>query len=640
MEIVFDIETNGFLSDLTTVHCLALSIDGGKTESFNGEHIVSGLRLLEDADVLIGHNIQCFDLPALRKVYPSFSPTGLVRDTLIISRLIWPDIAEQDYPLVRRQTGFPAVMIGKHSLKAWGYRLGVTKGSFGEGDDETVWDKWSQEMEDYCRRDVDVSVQLWKMLKSKAYSEEAIQLEHDFQAILSEQEDEGFPFNMEEAEIFYQDLLKKRIELMEALVPYFPPWETHHTFTPKVNNAKFGYVKHVPFTKVKVHTFNPNSDKQIADRLKARRGWEPVDFTPTGQPKIDGEILRRLGEQWPECEILADLSDVQKVISMLAEGDNAWIKLAKKGGDGIYRIHGKVIGNGAVTGRCAHYQPNLGQIPKGDDGSAYKKAMGHRCRALFTTLPGYNLLGWDASSLELRMLASYMGRYDDGAYVKTVLEGDVHTVNQQAAGLATRANAKTFIYAFLYGAGGWKIGIIPGVSFDQIPALKANSREWERAKYTLEKRDMSTTDINVALEVTGRRLKTQFIKGLPALGLLKDAVEAKAREQKFIKGLDGRLLQCRSPHSALNTLLQGAGAIVVKKATVLWHQELRRLNLKQYVRQVAHVHDEAQSLVRIGKEQEVGELAVACIRRAGEYFKLRCKLDGEWKVGRNWQETH
>jgi DNA polymerase I-like protein with 3'-5' exonuclease and polymerase domains len=642
-EIVFDIETNGFLEELTKVHCLVVSVDGGPAQAFNGGRIVDGLDMLGQAEVLIGHNIQDFDLPALRKVYPTFNPSGLIRDTLIMSRLIWPDITEQDYPLAKRNTGFPATMIGLHTLESWGYRLGLRKGDFKQKQEEgaeSIWANWSQEMEDYCVRDVEVTVKLWAMMKSKNYSEDAIQLEHDFRAIISEQEREGFPFDMEKAEAFYVELLKKRLELDEQIAPYFPSWETHHTFTPKVNNKKLGYVKHVPFTKVKVHEFNPNSNKQVAERLKVQRGWKPVDFTPTGQPKIDGDILRALGKEWPECELLAQRADVDKIISMLAEGDSAWLKLARKGSDGTWRIHGKVITNGAVTGRCAHFAPNLGQIPKGDDGSDFKKEMGKRCRELFISLPGYSLVGWDASGLELRMLGSYMGAYDGGAYIQVVLEGDVHTVNQKAAGLPTRSQAKTFIYAFLYGAGGWKIGIIPGVTPEEIPDLKSKEREWSRAKYILEKRNMSTADENVALEVKGHRLKRQFIAGLPALGQLKAAVEEKATNQKFIKGLDGRLLPCRSPHSSLNTLLQSAGALVVKKATVLWHRKMEAAAVKQYCKQVVHVHDEAQSMVLIGKEEEIGRLAIESIKEAGAYFKLRCPLDGEFKVGKNWRETH
>ncbi len=637
-EVIFDIETNGFLNELTTVHCVALTTPEG-VQSYHGDSITEAIKILNDAEVLIGHNIQDFDIPALKKVYPQFNPKGTVRDTLIMSRLVWPEITEQDYALVRvPNSTFPATLIGKHTLESWGYRLGERKGTFGAKEDEEgetnekVWDTWSQEMEDYCRQDVVVTTKLWKLIKGKQYSEESIQLEHDFRKIISEQEREGFPFNEEEAKKFYAELLAKRIELDKQIMPCFPPWETRTVFTPKVNNKKLGYVKHVPFTKVKQHTFNPASDKQIIERLKAQRNWEPVDFTDKGNPKVDGETLRRLGEQWPECALLADRADLDKVIGMLAEGKNAWLKLCRTGKDGVSRIHGLVITNGAVTGRCAHYKPNLGQIPKEGE-------MGARCRSLFITLPGYSLLGWDASGLELRMLASYMGKYDGGAYILVLLQGDIHTENQRAAGLNKRSEAKTFIYAFLYGAGGWKIGIIPGVTDEDIVRFKGMGI-WNMAKSTLERRKMSTSDYNVALEVRGRLLKSQFIKGLPALGMLKEAVEYKAKTQKFLKGVDGRLLPCRSPHSSLNTLLQSAGAIVVKKATVIWHRKLQEQGLSQYVRQVVHVHDEVQALVTKGYEEQVGQLARQSIKEAGEYYKLRCPLDGEFKAGNNWQETH
>lgn len=637
-EVIFDIETNGFLEELTKVHCIAIATPAG-VQSYHGDDILAALPVLQDAEVLIGHNIQDFDIPALKKVYPHFNPQGTVRDTLIMSRLMWPEISEQDYALVRTPNStFPASLIGKHTLESWGYRLGEHKGNFGskEGEDEEtnekVWAEWSQEMEDYCRQDVVVTTKLWKLMKGKQYSEESIQLEHDFRAIISEQEREGFPFNEEEAKKFYAELLAKRIELDKQIMPYFPPWETRTWFTPKVNNKTRGYVKHVPFEKVQQHTFNPASDKQVIDRLKVQRKWEPVDFTDKGNPKVDGETLRMLGKDWPECALLADRADLDKIIGMLAEGKNAWLKLCKTGADGISRIHGKVITNGAVTGRCAHYQPNLAQVPK-------EGAMGDRCRQLFIAIPGYSLLGWDASGLELRMLASYMARYDDGAYVVVVTQGDVHTTNQKAAGLETRSNAKTFIYAWCYGAGGWKIGLIAGVTEEEIIKFK-QAGLWNMAKSTLERRNMSTTDHNVGLEVKGRMLKAQFLKGLPALGLLKDAVEEKAKTQKFIRGVDGRLLPCRSPHSALNTLLQSAGAVTVKYATIIWHRKLQEQGLSQYVHQVCHIHDEVQALVRKGYEEQVGKLAIESIEEAGKGFKLRCPLSGEFKFGQDWCSTH
>lgn len=164
---------------------------------------------------------------------------------------------------------------------------------------------------------------------------------------------------------------------------------------------------------------------------------------------------------FPECKPLVDYLELLKIIGMLAEGKNGWLKLV--GPDG--RIHGRVITNGAVTGRCTHNSPNLAQIPA-------RGQYGKHCRALFAAPPGQVMVGADASGLELRMLAHYLAAYDGGAYAKVLLEGDIHTANQHAAGLETRDNAKTFIYAFLYGAGDEKLGSI--VAPSPLPPFRPN----------------------------------------------------------------------------------------------------------------------------------------------------------------------
>jgi DNA polymerase I-like protein with 3'-5' exonuclease and polymerase domains len=218
---------------------------------------------------------------------------------------------------------------------------------------------------------------------------------------------------------------------------------------------------------------------------------------------------------------------------------------------------------------------------------------------------GNVLVGADASGLELRMLAHYM---KDDDYVKTVVEGsskdgtDVHTKNQKAAGLQTRDQAKTFIYAFLYGAGPDKIGAIVGGSA----------------------RD-------------GRRLTTAFLKATPALQRLRDTV-AKYAGKGFVPGLDGRKIWVRSEHSALNSLLQGAGAIVMKQALVLLDKNIRAQKLR--AKFVANVHDEWQIECHPDDADAVGKLAVQAIRDAGVHYNLRCPLDGEYKIGKSWRQTH
>lgn len=607
-EVIFDIEANGLLQDkrektgtitpaLTRIHCIGLA-DGtdAPRRSFGGktdEKVREVLSHLEDAAVLVGHNIVKFDIPALQKVYPAFKPRGLIRDTLVISRLIWSEITDQDFALLRKNPhALPMRLLGRHSLEAWGYRLNLHKGKYDKG-----WAEWSQEMQDYCERDIEVTQKFWRVIKSKAYSEEAIQLEHDFQDIIFKQELEGFPFDEKAGQELFSELAAKRAELEQQLAVHFPPWEktTKRTLVPKRDNKTRGYVTGVPkdIYTTRTITFNPRSADHVAERLKVQRQWEPLVFTDTNKVRVDGDVLEGLAKAWPECKLLAEHHEYQKIISMLAEGKTPWLKVVKNG-----RIHGEVNTNGTVTGRCAHFNPNLGNIPK-------KGALGKRCRALFTAIPGWKLLGVDASGLELRCMAHYLQPYDGGAYIELVLHGDVHTNNQKAMNLPTRDLAKPAYYAWVYGAGNAKMGLLIGGGED-----------------------------------AGKRMKAGLLKGIPALGVLKDAVAEKAKQTGSIKGVDGRIIPVRAAYSSLNTLLQSAGAVLVKKATVIFHRDLAVSGLTEHYKQVCHIHDEIEGLVREGYEERVGNIAKAAFKKAGEHFKFRCTLDGEWKSGANWRDVH
>lgn len=589
-EVLFDIETNGLLPEMTMVHCIGLA-DGVDAEprSYGRGKVSEILSHLEGADTLIGHNIIKFDIPALQKVYPAFKPRGVIRDTLVCTRVIWPEIVDQDFALIRKNpVALPMKLLGRHSLEAWGHRLNCHKGKYDKG-----WEQWSQEMEDYCRQDIAVTQKLWKTIQSKKYSEECLQLEHDFQDVIFKQEQEGFPFDTANAQLFHAELAAQRAELERQLLPYFPSWVERTAFTPKVNNKTRGYVKGVALVKEKIAQFNPRSGDHIAARLKAQRGWIPSVFTDTNKPKVDGDVLELLGQTWPECKLLAEHHDIQKILSMLAEGKTPWLKVVRNG-----RIHGEVITGGTVTGRCAHVRPNLGNIPR-------KGVMGKRCRSLFTAIPGWKLLGADASGLELRGLAHYLQPYDGGAYIDLVLNGDVHSFNQKVMELPTRDSAKTGIYAFIYGAGDLKMGsIIAGDA------------------------------------AAGKRMKGLLLKGIPALSALKYAVTEASKQKGYIRGVDGRIVPVRAVYSALNTLLQSAGAVLVKKATVIMHDEFRKAGLEAHALQVAHIHDEIQLLVRDGYEERVGTIATEAFKKAGEYYAFRCPLAGEYRVGETWRDTH
>lgn len=581
MRYVFDLETDGLLDDVSTIHCLILKdIDSGEIISYT-DNWPEGAKRLEDADLIVGHNIIKYDIPVLEKL-GTFQPKGLVRDTLVCTRLIWADIKQSDFT----RTDFPSKLIGSHSLRAWGHRIGNYKDDYQGG-----WEAFNQEMWEYCIQDVEVTNTLWQKIVAKDYSEQAMELEHELVQIIFRQETAGFAFDRQGASSLYAQLATRKHELEEELKKAFPDWEIKTPFTPKVNSKKFGYEKGVPTFKVKKVEFNPGSRDHVADRLKKLKGWQPTEFTNDGKPKVDEEVLSHL--QYPEAKLLVEYYTLIKRLGQLGDGNQAWIKVEKNG-----RIHGSVNANGAVTGRATHAFPNVAQVP------AIGVPYGKECRSLFTVADGNRLVGVDVSGLELRCLAHFIAKYDGGAYADTVVNGDIHTENQKAAGLPTRNQAKTFIYGFLYGAGAGKIGSIVGKGAKE-----------------------------------GAVLKARFLKKLPALDKLIKQVQS-ASQRGYLIGLDGRHLKVRSPHAALNTLLQSAGALICKQWIIEFDRALKEAGLSDSCQQVAWVHDEIQLEVKEGMADEVGKLAVQCISRAGHFFGVRCELTGEYRVGRNWAETH
>ena len=670
---VFDCETNGLLDTLSRVHCLVLKcVETGEVQDFSDDKygpgsIEQGVRLLMTAKRIIGHNIIKFDIPAIRKVYPWFDATGIeIEDTLVESRLIWAELADRDMREAKRGR-FPGRHIGSHALEAWGYRLGEMKGEYGRDENGKqlagIWDHWSEEMHTYCIQDVVVTFVLWERIQKKAYSERALYIEHRFAEILAMQERHGFAFDVEGAQRLYAELVQTRLQIKQQLLETFPPKEVTETIIPKVNNKTRGYVKGVPFTKRKLVDFNPSSRQMIADRL-IEKGWKPIEFTPSGQPKIDESILSKL--DYPEAKALARHFLVEKRIGQLAEGDQAWLRLERKG-----RIHGSVNTNGAVTGRCTHSNPNVAQVPKVKAGKVDgKKAIlmgedggwGWECRNLFGASKGKALVGADLAGVELRCLAHYMSRYDEGAYGRAVVDGrepdgtDVHSLNAKALGLDPRGSyvvfgkvmggrdiAKTFIYAFLYGAGDEKLGSIVGVSDEEVERFPETQRSrWSKAVQMMEKQGRAYDPTTVATIVKGGLLKARFLKQTPALARLREDVAAKAKATGQLRALDGRILTVRHQHAALNTLLQNAGALVAKLATIVAYDNL---SSRGYIfgrdwALVAHIHDELQVETKEDIADEVGKIIVQSMQEAGTQLGFRVPIDGEYKLGKTWADTH
>lgn len=613
MTLIFDIETNGLLKDLNTIHCLVIyDTDTRKTLNcknlsnnlFDAQYfsLEAGISMLSEADEIAGHNIVKYDIPAIQKLYPDFKPKGKIFDTLLVSKLAFPDIGEIDDTLIRRNK-LPKKARGRYSLKAWGYRLKELKGAYNEQED--CWAEWSPEMQRYCEQDVVVTEKLFRLLKSKNISEEAITLEQKFAKIIGEQEQRGVHFDLENAVELQIELNYMKDNLEKQLKAVFPPEIIKTTKISKVNNKTKGRVKGQPYITETTIEFNPASRDMIADRLIKKYKWKPKLKTETGKPKIDESVLETL--TYPEAPLLRDYFLVNKILGQLADGRNAWLKLYDTK---TKAIHGNVDTVGTVTGRCTHNRPNLAQVPavsKDKDGNVLygiKGGWGYECRNLFKAREGYTLVGTDASGLELRCLAHFM---NDGAYIHEILNGDIHTKNQQAAGLATRAEAKRFIYAFNYGGGDALIGSIVGGSAKK-----------------------------------GKEIKKKFLSSLPSLDTLIKGVKYKAKTQGYLYGLDKRKLKVRAEYLALNVLLQSAGAIVMKKALCILYETLVTKGWKQGrdFAFVLNIHDEYQAEIRDELVDDYKVLAVEAIQKAGEYFKFRCPLDGEAKTGKTWAETH
>ena len=598
--VVFDLETNGFVDYLTKIHTVTFcDLDTNEYVTYDRDDTYKIVDILQNADEIIGHNIIGFDIPAIQKLYPSFKPKGKVTDTLVLARLAWNDIKAADLGRVSKGV-LESKLIGSHSLKAYGQRLGLLKGSFGE---DTDWKEWSQSMSDYCVQDVRVTVALYNKIIEKQLSPQAVELEHKVATIISRQQRYGFLFDIEKANLLYGELVQLKENIHRELLSIFPIWYSRvEVKTPDKDTKRVKglpcptyYYKGASFTKLKLNTFNPGSRDHIAYWLKKKYDWKPLEFTPSGKPKIDEQVLVTL--EYSEATKLAQYFLLDKRLGQLSEGTQGWLRTVKSDS----RIHGSVNTNGAVTGRMTHSSPNVAQVPSAS--SPY----GDRCRELFCVPKGKKLVGCDASGLELRCLAHFMAKYDDGAYAKEILEGDIHSANQEAAGLPTRNTAKTFIYAFLYGAGDEKIGSI----------VSGGAAE-------------------------GKKLKSKFFKKIPAIKKLVDTVQAVSQTKGFLKGLDGRTLPIRSSHAALNVLLQSAGALIMKQSLVILDEDLQSLGYipGKHYEFVANIHDEFQIEVNKDIAEIVGKVAQEAIRKAGDTFEFRCPLDGEFNIGNNWYETH
>ena len=555
----------------------------------------------------IAHNGLCFDFQVFEDLLGFKIHVDHVIDTLVISRLFMP----------QRENG--------HSLEAWGVFLGCPKSKFEDFAD------FSLEMLEYCSQDTTVNVKVWRYLEQENqkwnFSSMSIRLEHDVRAIMWEQEKHGFYLDRAKATTLLSDTARRLREVEKEMYSVFVPQPVHEKnfitkykkdksissvgLKPVLNALKEvgwkpeTYLVGQPIAHITMEDFNLGSPQQVAARL-LEIGWRPKNLTPGGRPKIDEESLEPFAKDFPQVGLLSEYLMVRSRNSLAEQ----WLDAVDKKG----YVHGRVNTMGAITGRMTHQDPNMANVPAASDAVPY----GKDCRACWTVedKENYRLVGCDASSLELRMLCHYM---DDEEYTRAAVSGDIHAMNMKAFKLCEdpillkaqdpklfkelRDISKRLLYAILYGAGNKKVGTILGASTKK-----------------------------------GEEIKENLFTGIPKFGKLIEWVSEQSRKNQYVYGLDGRRIWTRSEHAALNTLLQGGGAIVCKAWMCYIHQMAKKAGLD--FQQLCQIHDEMQYQVHKDHVEAFGAITKAAMKKVEDILKLKCPLDSEWKAGENWQQTH
>ena len=570
---VIDIEADSLDPTHIWVVCLC-DIDAPKRKILSFRDAASFIEKVDlDNDIFIAHNGIEFDFPVIKKIWQLDIQNKV--DTVVLSRLFHPD------------------RVGGHSLDAWGERLGYSKISFDK------FEEYSEEMETYCRQDVLITVKLYEHLLEEGmdFSQQCIELEHDIADIISRQSRYGFYLDQKKAVDLLFETQSKADTIKGNIKKYFSPKvKVLRTDLPKYTKnggiSKVGLKQFCygdiagPFWSIEFEEFNPASHKQVVERMN-EAGWKPVEFTPKGAPKVCEANLATLPETAPKP---AKKLSEWKMLETRWKTVESWLNAL--GDDG--RVHGKVFSLGAVTGRMTHADPNMANIV------AVYKPYGQQSRECWTVPnDNYRICGMDAQGLELRMLAHYM---QDDAYAEEVVNGDPHTVTMQALDIDDRSLAKTFIYAFLYGASPQKLGSILNLSQSQ-----------------------------------GGVIRQRFLNNMPSLQSLISRVE-QVSGRGYIRGIDGRRLYVRHSHAALNTLLQGAGAILCKQWSICMDKSIQKEALKAKL--VNTIHDELQFEAHKEDVERVAELAQSSIREAGHLLKLRVQMDAQSKIGFSWADTH
>jgi len=643
--LIFDTETNGLLNEATMMHCICITTPGSKeVHSFHNDPEIPahgslqvGLDWLAEADELVAHNLCGFDYPVLRKLFPYWDVKEgcVLTDTLRLSKLHFSDLYERDQK--RKYQGFPGHMFGRHSLGAWGIRLGNEKDDYSGG-----WDKFTLDMLTYCQQDVRVLKSLHSGLLKQGGDPRAWALENAFADELDRANLRGVMLDVDKTEALYAKLTIREAEVHAELRDAFDDFEDEVVVPPSprgkypvlalqkhgwwptalTKSGKPRFTKAIldelvatpskwqgaamairdeqwvligPVTETKVTEFNPSSRAHLIRHLRAQ-GWEPDDeeYTPTGIPILSEAVLERMDvEKHPQVPLILEHLLLDKRIGQIGRGRNAWLKLV--GNDGI--MHPYVNHIGTITFRCSHSKPNVGQVP------ASRSPYGKECRECWVPRPGYVLLGSDAAAVEFRILAHYLAPFDDGALIEVIESGaDMHTRNMELAGLDNRDFTKMATYGTLYGMGPASLGKRGGVSTSKARSMQKK------------------------------------LVGALKVDKLEEGLKAVFKRKGYLKGLDGRRVPVRTQRALLNTLIQSGASVLIKQWTVCALQNLRAAGLDAHL--VLHVHDELQIEAPPAETEAAMAIVKESMTEAGTTLGLRVTCLADASTGASWADTH
>ena len=614
--LVCDLESNGLLNEANTIHVLSLmdTNDGvirvfHDNDSLNRDGtVIEGLRLLSEANRTVWHNGYGYDIPLINKLYPDINIKGRIHDTYILGQMLFSN--DMSY----------------FGLAKWGEKFGIPKPLHED------WSKLSEDMIHRNKEDVKITSILWgkcvdKIRKSDLDVKEAVELEYEVYNIYKKSEDLGWCFDVHKSQRIIKQLEKCKELIHDRIRKKFPlivkPIREINKITKKDGSLTQNVINATkdwnectiggPFTLVDIEEINLNSSSQLQKSLLGM-GWVPEEWNykkdPQGKPIKDceGEYIKTTPK----------LSDSQFIGIDKEIGDNlrkynlikhrlgvikGWYSSIKSGNCPIFAYT-----CGTNTARWRHR--GLVNVPKADR-SVY---LGRQMRSLFKVPNGYKLVGCDASQLEARVEGSLTYKYDGGEYARFILSGDIHTFNSEIFG-CDRNMAKNAGYCLAYGGGPGKLASILGC--DLKKAQQLHKDYWE-----------------------ARPAAKQLKEDLENYVLLQgyDKRDSLYTSDAFIRSIDNRPIYVRSWHSLVNSMIQSTGMIIMKKAYVFLQNYITENNIPAII--IMLYHDEFQTIVKSGFEEEIAEASIRSIALAGEHFNMELPFEAESKIGNNWKETH